>query len=401
MLVLGAVMLAAAGAGVGLHLVRSAERDVAASRRVTPELYSALIVHFDPARPGRGAIDYGTYPVADIPKGYAMILQAELNRTAARALPGIPSLAGVAGRWLLDHADENRNRVIGWGVPVGWDAFGDGSPNPPDAEYTISTAIAADALLDWLAQDPAAPKERILSTVGAAFLPYLSDEVLSPSGLFPYSLEPQDRRYDCFNPAAYLAGQMQRYSALVSDAAMRDRLRAYADRTVAALIRYKKIDPSGHWYWAYSVQEDNNPNDMAHAGYIIDGLGVYVRHGGRLAGELDLTAARRHLELFFDRRRTYVRGWPTNRTDIDRPARSYDIGMGLALAARHAEISTLVEPLSQLSFLYRLQDGRYTKYPYRPTASQMKPTAIDTMVIQEYQAYILRGLSYALFKPQS
>jgi hypothetical protein len=36
----------------------------------------------------------------------------------------------------------------GWGMPWAWDAFGDGSVNPPETAYAITTALAIHALLD-------------------------------------------------------------------------------------------------------------------------------------------------------------------------------------------------------------------------------------------------------------
>src|SRR5690606_11942402 len=117
-----------------------------------------------------------------------------------------------AGQWLLQHDDENQDGTIGWGVPVAWDAYGDGSVNPKDTEYTISTAIAVDALLSWLDFSDTSLHARILNTVEQSLEPYLDGSMRTPAGLLPYSLMPSDRKYDTFNPAAYLAGQLQRFS---------------------------------------------------------------------------------------------------------------------------------------------------------------------------------------------
>src|SRR5690606_28257631 len=121
-----------------------------------------------------------------------------------------------AGQWLLQHGDENQNGIIGWGVPVAWDAYGDGSINPKDTEYTISTAIAVDALLSWLDFSDADLRAKILDVIERSLEPYLNSSMRTPAGLLPYSLMVSDRRYDTFNPAAYLAGQMQRFSHLAS-----------------------------------------------------------------------------------------------------------------------------------------------------------------------------------------
>ena len=154
------------------------------------ELYTL----FDPERPGFGTTDYPGHGNEDIPKSHAMVLMAEIERVDNGLYPELPSFAEASGRWLLDNADLNGNRVIGWGVPVAWDAYGDGSENPKDTEYTISTAIVVDGLLTWMERDPTAPRAEILRVVEASLNPYLAAEVSSPSGLAPYSLRPSDRR---------------------------------------------------------------------------------------------------------------------------------------------------------------------------------------------------------------
>ncbi|MBK7551996.1 MAG: hypothetical protein IPI61_10175 [Syntrophaceae bacterium] len=153
----------------------------------------------DPRLPSRqGASGLPRQPVADIPKSYAMVLAAELNRLRAGALPeGDRALIRTAGQWLLDHCDEDGDGIVGWGLPFAWDAYGDGTTNPADTEYTITTGIVVNALLDWADSDFAAPQERIVATVASALAPYLDGRFASPSGLFAYSLDANDLRYDC------------------------------------------------------------------------------------------------------------------------------------------------------------------------------------------------------------
>src|SRR5690349_4558433 len=100
----------------------------------------------DPAAPGFGPTDYPGESPSDIPKAYAMVIKAaalDNGRTA-----GLEALAATSLDWLLAHADEDGDAVKGWGLPFAWDAFGDGTPNPPNTEYAITSAIVIDALLD-------------------------------------------------------------------------------------------------------------------------------------------------------------------------------------------------------------------------------------------------------------
>lgn len=221
-------------AGLGtVALVAALGRQPAAAKIDLPALHKDLRAKLDPAFPGRGTTDYPGNTVDDVPKGYAMILMAELagNRPSATS---ISALAKASGKFLIERADERKDGFPGWGVPLAWDPYGDGSTNPAHTKYSISIGIVIDALLDWIAADPEAPKARVLELVRVSIVPYLRDGALSPSGLLPYSLEAVDRPYDTFNSAAYLAGAIQRYTTFETDPQMKARMQAVVDKTVAA-----------------------------------------------------------------------------------------------------------------------------------------------------------------------
>lgn len=343
----------------------------------------SLYANIDQTVPGRGTTDYPGHTIDSIPKATAMVLLAELDRADLRFDPQQKSLVRLAGRWLLEHADENHDGVIGWGVPVAWDAYGDGSVNPAHSEYTISTAIVVDALMTWRARDPAAPGKEILDKVGRAFDPYLNRAMRSPSGLVPYSLRDSDRPYDTFNPAAYMAGQLQRYSWMVRDASRQAALRAVADATMESLLRHRQVSARKSWYWNYSVQE-NVPNDLPHASYVIDGIRTYMAYGGRLSGLFDRYAVLGHMRDFPIDGGT-VRGWPGFRGDVKTAARSYDLGFAMYLACSEEGLTDLRSSLYGTLHRYRMSDGRYAKYPQG--ADNASP-----LVVAEYEAYLYRGV---------
>lgn len=309
-----------------------------------------------------------------------MILKAEIltSRTG-----GISSLARSAGKFLIDHADERKDGFPGWGVPLAWDPYGDGSINPAHTKYSVSTGIVIDALLDWVATDPEAPKARVLELVRGAIIPYLHDGTLSPSGLLPYSLEAVDRQYDTFNSAAYLAGAIQRYTTFEMDPEMKARMRAVVDKTVAAHLAHKQVAASGSWFWHYSISE-KVPNDMAHAGYIMHGMRLYADHGGTFAGRLDIKAIEEHLGDFVDPATGRIFAWPNFRTDANTPARSYDLGMGLYLVCRSGSDALRAPYLAALP-AYRTKTESYLKYP--PKQGQ------PDLAVREYEGYILLGLA--------
>jgi len=338
----------------------------------------------NPEHPGRGTTDYPGNTSEDVPKSYAMVLLAELDRRDADLLPQRKNMASAAGRWLLDHADENGDGVIGWGVPVAWDAYGDGSINPANTEYTISTAIVVDALLTWSERDADAPVREIMDTVDRSLQPYLDKAMRTPSGLVPYSLRVSDRPYDTFNPAAYLAGQLQRFSRKTQDPVRQMQLRAVADDTMRSLLEYRKNSPlKGRWYWNYSVQEEV-ANDLPHAGYIIDGIRTYIAYDGLLGAQFDRFAVLSHLRDFPVGGET-VRAWPLFRRDVAVPARSYDLGFALHLVCSEPYVADLRDTMLAILPRYRNDQGQYTKYP-AGTEGQ------EVLSVAEYEAYLYRGV---------
>lgn len=349
-------------------------------RRLGADLHERV----NPEHPGRGTTDYPGNTAEDVPKSYAMVLLAELDRQDAGLKPESRSMAAAAGRWLLDHSDENGDGVIGWGVPVAWDAYGDGSINPSNTEYTISTAIVVDALLTWSERDADAPVREIMDTVDRSLQPYLDKAMRTPSGLVPYSLQVSDRPYDTFNPAAYLAGQLQRFSRKTQNPERQMQLRAVADDTMRSLLEHRKNSPlKGRWYWNYSVQEEV-ANDLPHAGYIIDGIRTYIAYDGLLADRFDRFAVLAHLRDFPVGGET-VRAWPLFRRDVAVPARSYDLGFALHLVCSEPYVADLRDTMLAILPRYRNEQGQYTKYP-AGTEGQ------EVLSVAEYEAYLYRGV---------
>ena len=180
-----------------------------------------------------------------------------------------------------------------------------------------------------------------------------------------------------------------------------------------ALLEHRRLDPEGGWYWHYSVQEEV-PNDLAHAGYIVDGIRTYASHGGRLAERFEWAAVRDHLHTFFseDGEDGILQGWPAfSGVASGAPARSYGLGMALALASRLDPDPAFAERIAGRVFGYRTATGEYAKYPpprrsffgrklwgreRRPSVAAGPP-----LVVQEYQAYVLYGLSSFLFGRES
>lgn len=340
-----------------------------------------VMLGIDPEHPGRGLADYPSDEPADIPKSYALILLGAIDEARGKGLKEVNGLGIRAGNWLIENADANGDGIIGWGVPIAWDAYGDGSINSENTEYSISTAIAVDALLGWTQYVDDKKRIEILDLVESALEPYLLKSMLTPAGMLPYSLKADDRKYDTFNSAVYLAGQMQRYAVITPRAELKTALENVADSTMYALILNKKIaENSGSWYWNYSIQEDN-PNDLPHAGYIIEGVFTYIDNHGRLALNFDRYKIFLHLMDFFaeDGR---VRGWPVFRQDITTVPRLYDLSIASRLMCRFSGRGAGNVFLGEVE-RYEAPEGGYMKYPYSTEANRR---------VAEYESYLYRAL---------
>lgn len=340
-----------------------------------------VMLSIDHEHPGRGLADYPSYESVDVPKSYALILLGAIEEARGRHLKEVNELGVKAGDWLIENADANGNGIIGWGVPIAWDAYGDGSVNPENTEYSISTAIAVDALLSWSEYVDDKKKAEILALVEKALEPYLPESMRTPAGLLPYSLLVNDRKYDTFNSAVYLAGQIQRFAEITPNAELKEALTSAADATMLALARNRKIAKgSGSWYWNYSIQEEN-PNDLPHAGYVIEGVLTYIDSQGRLASSFDRQKVFQHLMDFFGKDGR-VRGWPAFRPEITTAARLYDLSIASQLMCRFKDHGAGNFFLGEVE-RYEAPEGGYLKYPYGTDANRQ---------VAEYESYLYRAL---------
>ena len=169
---------------------------------------------------GVGIADYPGFPVADIPKGSGAFLMGEVivldvSDAYDRSVIDEPALVLA---WPTTYPSEH----FGWGLPFEWDAFGDGTTNPANTVYSISTGVSVKALLDWAAISDDATRDEVYRVVDDALAEWVSPDSISASGQLRYSLSGLDDGYDVFNSSAMLAGQMQRFAELgVSDRSRR------------------------------------------------------------------------------------------------------------------------------------------------------------------------------------
>lgn len=273
-----------------LTIVAGCSHSIPRSRAVDPQLaadYQALISMFpeDDQGVGRETI-FKT--VEEQPMTYGLILMAEGARFARTANPEAARRVRKAARWVIDNQDLDRDGQPGWGLPQAWDAFQDGSTNPPNQPYTITTALVMYGLLDSLKTPVWTPDEReeiqrLLARVAVRWCGFWSEGF--SGGFFWYSSSRADALF-AVNSPAMMMGAMARVlreqsSSLTADQhkLVQQRIDDQA-RAVVATVGLRDGLP----YWAYmplpNFRNSDRPNDLIHHVYTLWGVEVYRDCGG-------------------------------------------------------------------------------------------------------------------------
>jgi len=415
--------------------VTPAASSCAAAGGATAELREKLSESFV------GIADYEGFITADIPKSSAAILLAETSCLKSVSTHNREFMDSL-GNHLLEWPDEYPSDKFGWGLPFSWDAFGDGTTNASNTVYSISTGIVVKALLDWAEVSDSDVQERVYEVVDKALQEWISPDSFTPLGQFAYSLSPYDKQNDVFNASAMLAGQMQRFYTVTESQNIS--YKDAADKVMQSLVDHHreeqissklKLQPgqsledvasnanldltelllfNGYsqdnlpeesvtiqlpenidsgWYWSYSSQE-LTPNDLTHAGYIVDGILSYIANDGSLASDFDEEKVLHHLKTFQSEGLTSHKllGWPRWRLDELtrqewRTPRLYDVGWSLYMSGKAEEqLETLRTAACSDGLSYQEDGSNYLKYPqYVNLESNSNPE------IHEYMAYFYLG----------
>lgn len=246
--------------------------------------YTALAHRFDAAAPGKGLDAYTPLVSTDHAMAYALVASAEAHWHARTYETRALTVARRAARWLVDNKDVDGDGLVGWGLSFAWDAFADGSTNPPNWPYTITTALAIQALLD--VYDLSGEQELVDTAIEAA-ISFIERSFtrLGDEAWFHYSPAEHDH-HSVYNVSAMMLGQLQRLTRHEPGF-------AEITKPVAThLINARRIDDAGRVHWMYSAPgapSHDRENDLVHAAYVIQGLTDYARFGGELnVGQVSL-----------------------------------------------------------------------------------------------------------------
>jgi hypothetical protein len=273
--------------------------------------YTALLGKFPIGSEGKGLDPYFSDEATDQATTYAQILSSESLRYR-----DVPTLEGEqrireAAFWLLDNADLDQDGKPGWGLPFAWDAFGDGSVNPPDQPYTIDTAIVAIGLLDTLDVEGFwSPEEKqvIIDTLREAFSRWCREvwvQDASGDSYFMYSTNIADH-YFVVNVSSMFVGALQRFLSGYGYVLDRDEMTLYTQcaDSVAGSIVDKVSMVSGAPFWPYleSPLLPSAPNDLVHHAYIVFGMEMYRYYGGHQPLPWTIEQSVKSLDLFLTAR---------------------------------------------------------------------------------------------------
>jgi hypothetical protein len=314
---------------------------------------------------------------------YGLIMMAEANRFEHTHDSSALLRLRQAGIWLIQNSDLNENGIHGYGLADAWDAFGDGTENQAHQEYTITTAIALAGLVDWYLVD-FNPDFRMSakSTLLEIINPFLDTTFDSPIGIPAYSLSNNDLKYDVYNPAAYLAGQMMRSASIVEDSVLALKLEKKSRQIIETIMsRAIENDRTGiRWNYGTSI---NRPNDLVHASYIVEGLREYKLAGG--IDSLDLEPIMNHFDDFYSDGRWYE--YAQKKKQKGRiNSRLWGLGMLMYTLSRNEEFTRIEQTLWPQLEEYHLGNGRF----------RFKENDDRQMIRQD--AHLLLGLSYYVYR---
>lgn len=301
----------------------------------------------DASAPGRGWDDYLS---ADADHAMAYALYA-----STAVATGEFVLASKGIDWLVHNASP-LPKVTGWGLPFAWDAFSDGSINPIETVYGITTALGIRALVDGhIAHRPTAPSD-LLPIAVRALEHYSKAYTNTPNGgFFWYSDQVQDAK-NVANVNSMLIGQYARAGKLAKLPWLID----LAEKTARELTANQKSTELGT-FWTYST-ENSRPNDLVHACYTVQGL--IDMHQALGTPYPDLGDHIKYLKSFVREGAIFeFAPHPELRSIlVTRPARLWGIGSLVHIMATTGE-TQFAQELLPLIAPYVMNDGRYASTP--------------------------------------
>jgi len=328
--------------------------------------YKRLISKFPLNKQGTG-IEPGMpdYFTDDQPMTYGLILSAESRRALVDNTINSKVRILNAARWLITNSDADRDRKPGWGLPQAWDAFQDGSVNPENHPYTITTAIVMMGLLDALSLDEffsPAEKKAILDVLKSVGLRWVNEvwveDLKTGYGYFAYSPSPEDF-FDLPNSSGMFLGSLSRLISehrSIFNESEQKKIQEKIDKAAKEVIskgKYENGIPSWNYITVPNKLSIVKKNDLVHHSYVIYGIEMYRESGGIIEIPWTQEEAIKSFEVFWRDNRLFDFPQNTGQSIVnDTPARLWAIGMMMAVYGQLEDYDKAIDSLNYIKKNY-------------------------------------------------
>ncbi len=254
--------------------------------------YHSLLNRFPIDRQGFGLDPYSGKDLGvDQAETYGLLLLAETAHYKWDRNLESSERINNAVEWLINNVQKEDRKFIGWGLADSWDAFSDGTVNPPHHVYTIINSIILLGLLDYLTipeYQESNRARRVMKIIRHVTLSTCKNTWTDDgqNSHFWYSVSPNDAPF-VVNVSAMMAGTLSRIlkeQPLLLNEQETDLVECAVDKSVEAIIsktRFRNNIP----FWNYIEKSDedtkDSPNDLVHHIYIVYGLELYRSNRGK------------------------------------------------------------------------------------------------------------------------
>ena len=369
------------------------------TQRAPSQEYSSLLSLYPENDQGLG-MEFNSSTVTSEPETYGLVLMAEVLHFRATGADESRRRVIQATRWLMDHADADRDGKPGWGFAHAWNAFGDGSKDPENQPYTITTALVMQGMLDSAALTIWTRQERanILKLLSETAVRFCQETWSAGYGgeYFWYSTSANDSDF-VVNVSAGLLGVLQRLlvtNGVPLTGEQRSLVQLRVDRAAEAVVASLR-STNGYQYWDYMPSPNrigqDKPNDLVHHVYTIWGMELYRDYEGSVPLPWSTEDAVNSLAAFWRDGKLYEipqnLGYDKGLKNI--PARVWAVGAAIAFLSWKGSKSATAPYVTRL-----LQDyGTYPSVSVYPSAYSS-----DHSFYARFGAHVLWGLAERDFR---
>ncbi|MPW26112.1 hypothetical protein GC105_09940 [Alkalibaculum sp. M08DMB] len=371
------------------------------NRSIVDDDYKILLSMFPVDEQGNGLELKASIP-SQQPMTYGLVLASESLHYKYDKNKESEHRIKNAVNWITENSDANQDGNLGWGLPQSFDAFADGTINPENHSYTITTAIVLDGLMDSLSIDnfwTEAEEKEIKKIVSEVILYWLKEVYIGDDdiGYLGYSPEPTDMIYTPNVSSMFLSSLVRiitEHDGIFNESDKQfvlKRTHAIANKLVNT-VHFKEGIP----YWDYAEYLDDREiktNDLVHHIYILWGIEEYRNKFDEVKIPFSKEDSIASVDSFWKENRIFF--YPQNQVYIgdlelfnERPSNLWGTGMMLAFYAKY-------DYKDKADKTFEVINNTYGKIP-RLTVWPVDYSN-NKAFYARYAAHVLFGLSYRDF----